>query len=454
MMKTKSTKRALLSSVLALVLCVSMLIGSTFAWFTDNVTSGNNIIKSGNLDIVLEYSTDGDIWNTVDATTKVFNDEALWEPGHREVVMFRVRNAGTLHLKYELLTTVIEEKGSVNVYGDEFKLSDHLTLEALAYAKEGLGFEEMVENFFASRNPWFKMDKFEFGQNMKVANAVQEMAPGYEHYYFVAITMPETVGNEANYATGNDAPYINFAINLVATQYTAEKDSFDNQYDADAEYPAYINTQKELDAAIASGEKTIQLGIGTFVIPQTPADGYEFIGVSPEATKIVPATEGGRILTGTLNDLTIKNASLEGGSGDVLRWAYGTEGKTVTFENCNLIAKGYTVHFDVLKSNLVFKDCKLTGWMSYGKNGAASFEGCEFFADGIYGILRAYSDTTLTDCEFDFAAVNATDKYQDGIDATEGVTITAVNCTNVNGSMSDLFEAADIDGTDGKVVLQ
>ena len=53
MFKTKSTKRALLVSGLALVMCISMLIGSTFAWFTDSVTSGSNIIKSGNLDVAL-----------------------------------------------------------------------------------------------------------------------------------------------------------------------------------------------------------------------------------------------------------------------------------------------------------------------------------------------------------------------------------------------------------------
>ena len=47
----KSTKRALTSSILSLVLCIAMLIGSTFAWFTDNVTSANNKIQSGSLKV-------------------------------------------------------------------------------------------------------------------------------------------------------------------------------------------------------------------------------------------------------------------------------------------------------------------------------------------------------------------------------------------------------------------
>ena len=56
-MKRRSTKSALLMSAISLLLCVSMLIGSTFAWFTDSVTSANNIIKSGTLDVELDYAT-------------------------------------------------------------------------------------------------------------------------------------------------------------------------------------------------------------------------------------------------------------------------------------------------------------------------------------------------------------------------------------------------------------
>ena len=69
MTNTKNTKRALLSSVLALFLCFAMLLGTTYAWFTDSVTSANNIIKSGILDIALDY-WDGEAkeWKTVEGT--------------------------------------------------------------------------------------------------------------------------------------------------------------------------------------------------------------------------------------------------------------------------------------------------------------------------------------------------------------------------------------------------
>ena len=39
MTNVKITKRALLASVIAILICFTMLIGTTFAWFTDSVES-------------------------------------------------------------------------------------------------------------------------------------------------------------------------------------------------------------------------------------------------------------------------------------------------------------------------------------------------------------------------------------------------------------------------------
>ena len=44
MTNRKSTKRALLGSVMAMVLCRAMLVGATFAWFTDTASTGVNKI--------------------------------------------------------------------------------------------------------------------------------------------------------------------------------------------------------------------------------------------------------------------------------------------------------------------------------------------------------------------------------------------------------------------------
>ena len=95
----KATKRALLTSVMALVMCVVMLVGTTFAWFTDTASTGVNKIQSGNLDVKLMYSTDMQTWKEATDQTKLFDDNALWEPGYTQVVYLKVVNAGNLALK-------------------------------------------------------------------------------------------------------------------------------------------------------------------------------------------------------------------------------------------------------------------------------------------------------------------------------------------------------------------
>ena len=141
MTKTKSTKKSLLASMLSLLICVAMLVGSTFAWFTDSVTSGRNKITAGNLDIKVEYAKagaadDGEInedeWKTVKDSSEIFDDEALWEPGHTEYVYLRIRNVGNLALKYNFAVAAYgdaygnPEKSYTSLAGGTTKLSKHL----------------------------------------------------------------------------------------------------------------------------------------------------------------------------------------------------------------------------------------------------------------------------------------------------------------------------------------
>ena len=127
MTSSKSTKRALISSALAILMCVAMLIGTTFAWFTDTASTGVNKIQAGNLDVELEYkNSDTTGFTKADKNTKVFKEGALWEPGHVEYVVLKVSNAGSLALKYKLGINIANEVGSTNVYNKEFKLSDYI----------------------------------------------------------------------------------------------------------------------------------------------------------------------------------------------------------------------------------------------------------------------------------------------------------------------------------------
>ena len=131
MTKAKNTKRALLASVLSMLLCLAMLVGSTFAWFTDSVTSGKNKIVAGNLDVELYAKNDDGEYTAVAADTNLFLKDALWEPGHVEVVNLQVANVGTLALTYKLGINVASEKGSTNVNDEAFKLSNYIKFAVL-----------------------------------------------------------------------------------------------------------------------------------------------------------------------------------------------------------------------------------------------------------------------------------------------------------------------------------
>ncbi|MBP3433924.1 MAG: hypothetical protein J6K50_01490, partial [Clostridia bacterium] len=104
-MAKKSTKKALLASVLSLTLSASMFVGTTFAWFTDEVESGVNTIVSGNLDVELEHKGAADAdFVAVEGATDLFENAngkpMLWEPNAETSETFKITNKGTLALKY------------------------------------------------------------------------------------------------------------------------------------------------------------------------------------------------------------------------------------------------------------------------------------------------------------------------------------------------------------------
>ena len=102
-MKRKNLARnALFTSIISLLLCVSMLVGTTFAWFTDSVVSGTNVIASGNLDVALYHSNKADKGEAVTSETILFDDVKLWEPGAVAYENFVIANEGTLALKYQM----------------------------------------------------------------------------------------------------------------------------------------------------------------------------------------------------------------------------------------------------------------------------------------------------------------------------------------------------------------
>lgn len=192
-------------------------------------------------------------------------------------------------------------------------------------------------------------------------------------------------------------------------------------------------TLAEAVAAAQAGD-TIKIMAGTYSVPTMKAGvTYEGVGeVLFEGT-----------LSGTLEDITLKNLHIKGSNAQ--RWAYA-KGDLV-FENVTFEATGvYALHFDGITegATLLYKDCTIIGWAAMsGSPASCVFDGCTIKGNGSYGLIRTYFDATIENCTFDVANVNPDDVYQDGIHAVDA-TVTVNNCTNVNGDMKDIIDTSRV----------
>ena len=212
MTNTKNTKRALLSSVLALFLCFAMLLGTTYAWFTDSVTSAGNIIQSGTLDVEMEWkdaTATGAQQTYKDASEGAIFNYDKWEPGYVEAKNIKISNVGTLALQYNL---------HIAANGEVSKLADVIDV----YYAEGeytLATREMTE--------LTKIGTLSDVLDGMPANMTGDLEAGKNDIVTIALKMQEDAGNDyQGLSIGT-----NFSVILMATQDNVEKDAFDENYD-------------------------------------------------------------------------------------------------------------------------------------------------------------------------------------------------------------------------------
>ena len=244
----KATKRALLTSVMALVMCVVMLVGTTFAWFTDTASTGVNKIQAGNLDVELQMQvTENGVTKWVNAEGKTLpflvegkipaeGTQILWEPGCTYfVTQIRVLNKGNLAVKFEYVPEALGVTG---------KLAEVLEFRAKTFDEAG------------NENPDINIEP----EVLEPGEASPAWSFGYH--------MLETAGNEYQNATATG-----MCVTVLATQASYEKDSFDDQYDKDAEYPISVTTGDELQAIVSNATAPVNIVLtnsittNNFVIP-------------------------------------------------------------------------------------------------------------------------------------------------------------------------------------------
>ena len=227
MTERKKTMKALVCSSISLLLSFSMLLGTTLAWFTDSVSSVNNIIKSGILDAGFEYagveSGKMNDWAPVEGSSEIFDPDALWEPGRVEVVYLKVSNPGTLALRYRVSVNIYSETPGENAAGEVIKLSDHLVFKAVEMGDTLIPLSDRETAKLMAGNVKGLKDYRGSDRMLEV---------GGVDYVALIVYMPEDVGNEANYR-GSAIPKIELGLNLLATQASHESDSFGPDYDAD-----------------------------------------------------------------------------------------------------------------------------------------------------------------------------------------------------------------------------
>ena len=245
-MNIRNSKKALFLSVAALVLCVTLLIGTTFAWFTDSDGTGINKIQSGNLDVEVYYALQSDVvngviadnaWKEVKNDTPVFNENALWEPGYTEVVYFKIVNEGTLALQYNTKVDIVKETGAINVATDPFMLSDYIQSYVTNADDVQIYSDRSIAIAPAGSETLAKAANFDIDAALSL-DSWKWLAPQGTYYTTFVLFMPTTVGNEANYSTEEGIiPTIQLGINFMATQYTYESDGYDNKYDEEVTIP-------------------------------------------------------------------------------------------------------------------------------------------------------------------------------------------------------------------------
>ena len=257
-MTKKFSKKTLTTSIIALVLCISMLLGTTFAWFTDSVSSANNIIKSGNLDVEMywaEGTEDPSVATWYDASKGAIFNNDKWEPGYTEVRHIKIANVGSLALQYKV--TFVAN-------GEVTKLADVIDVYYVDPAVQVTGRDALA-------------NAPKLGTLTEVLASLGETGTGYlasgtSDTITLALKMQETAGNDYQNLELCDG---GFSVQLIATQATGEFDSFGDDYDAIAAaaiFPGFQGGSASVsvvldDQGMTTTDATADTGDASAVIP-------------------------------------------------------------------------------------------------------------------------------------------------------------------------------------------
>ena len=361
----RATKRALLTSVMALVMCVVMLVGTTFAWFTDTASTGVNKIVAGNLKVDIVGATTGNHIDSLSFQNKDNSSSILWEPGvtfHTEG--FRIKNDGNLALKWKMV--VNKDSASTGVVEG-------------SNGKAGMNLLDVIDFSVVSSKdenaPAVKIDEF-------VGHTAAETIDSVT--YYIKGTMKTTAGNDYQNLTLNG-----ITITVYATQDTVENDSFDNTYDEGATLPE-IRTVTDA-ATIAASVADLANAGNKNVIVSVAQDMNNIAGIK---------TAKGNTLTMDLNGKSVGVSYGQGSTNTTTNGMQLLQGSTVTLKNGTYKANhGNDAYHNIAiliqnYSNLTIENCTLD--MSEANDTAGNSKGTSYALSTNCGKVVIKGDTNIT----------------------------------------------------------
>lgn len=201
---------------IALVLSLGLIIvwvvlgtSASLAWFTDTSPTLRNIFHIQNFDLVVSHKTDDGTYEELDGQTKVFDDEALYEPGYVQVVYLKVENKDDKDFRYKTAVNVTNYTIATNVYGNRFNLQDYLRFGLVTADTESELMQKLADREAAKQEAKLQLNNY--------TTDYSDLAAGGVKYMALIVRMPEEVGNEANYRL-DVVPKVELGLIVNATQ--------------------------------------------------------------------------------------------------------------------------------------------------------------------------------------------------------------------------------------------
>lgn len=205
----KYKKIALSLSLAVLVIWGILGTGTSLAWFVDTDEEVKNVFHFAEFDLEVSHRLEDGTWEIVDEDTKIFDDQALYEPGYVQVVYLKIKNKGTVPFDFKTAVSVTDYTLATNVFGQNFQLQDYLKFGLATTAAEAQIYEMVATRDLAKEVA-----------NMPLSNYATEVASldaGGEVYMALIVRMPEEVDNVANYR-GDVIPKVELGLIVSATQ--------------------------------------------------------------------------------------------------------------------------------------------------------------------------------------------------------------------------------------------